>query len=192
MNKKRMLLILIIIVIFSLSYILISKYYVTSINNDVANIKNNKTPNDDIREEKNNNDKIDIEEQDKESLSTDIVDSDKKIIESEEKENIQSPESSDPQIENKEEPKKEIIDPPVNIEKEPTIEPSVPEEEIDQGYIEAMKEVEYLTEEECFDAGFKIAMEDTVNILGFDVRELYYGGKIIGYKLIIRYTNPLD
>lgn len=68
----------------------------------------------------------------------------------------------------------------------------VPKEEVvDQGYIDALKEVEFLTREECYDAGFEKASEDAMNVIAFDVVELYYGGKIIGYKLKLVYENPL-
>ncbi len=92
----------------------------------------------------------------------------------------------------KEEPKVEEVKPTA-----PTPDPIVPEieepvEEIDYGYIEAMKEVEYLTEQECFDAGMEKSFSDADSVIGFDVRELYYGGKIIGYKLILRYENPME
>lgn len=64
-------------------------------------------------------------------------------------------------------------------------------EEVDLGLVEAMKEVEYSTFQGANDAGMKAALADTVNILGYDVKELYYGGEIIGYKVVLRYENPL-
>ncbi len=92
-------------------------------------------------------------------------------------------------------PKEEVSNPPVQeqiVEPEVNVPPQVAEKEEpqqDQGYINAMKEVEYLTRQECLDAGMKLAFADTVGILGYSVQELYYGGKIIGYKLIIRYAE---
>ena len=64
--------------------------------------------------------------------------------------------------------------------------------EVDEEYERLMKQVEYATYEECLQAGFDIALTDTVNILGFDPIEIIYKGKVIGYKLKIRYTNPLE
>ena len=46
--------------------------------------------------------------------------------------------------------------------------------------------------DECMKAGFEIAFSDTVNILGFDPIEIIYKGKVIGYKLKINYTNPME
>ena len=92
----------------------------------------------------------------------------------------------------KEEPKQEEVKPLVPKPDPVVPEIKEPEEEIDYGYIEAMKEVEYVTEQECLDAGFEKSFNDADNVIGFDVRELYYGGKIIGYKLILRYKNPLE
>ena len=65
-------------------------------------------------------------------------------------------------------------------------------DKVDKDYIYWSSQVDYATYQECFDAGMKEAMKDTVNILGFDCREIYYGGKILGYKLILRYSNPLE
>ena len=64
--------------------------------------------------------------------------------------------------------------------------------EVDEEYERLMKQVEYATYEECLQAGFDIALTDTVNILGFDPIEIIYKGKVIGYKLKIRYTNPME
>ena len=41
-------------------------------------------------------------------------------------------------------------------------------------------------------AGFEIAFSDTVNILGFDPIEVIYKGQVLGYRLKIRYTNPME
>lgn len=64
--------------------------------------------------------------------------------------------------------------------------------EDDTEYQNLMKQVEYSTYEECMKAGFDIAFSDTVNILGFDPVEIIYKGQIIGYKLKIHYTNPME
>ena len=108
----------------------------------------------------------------------------------------------------KQEPKKEQEDVPKKVEEkvevkeeiiedkpqEETSEENVVEEEklVDEEYERLMKEVEYATYDECMKAGFEIAFSDTVNILGFDPIEIIYKGKVIGYKLKINYTNPME
>ena len=59
-------------------------------------------------------------------------------------------------------------------------------------YERLLKEVEYATYDECMKAGFEIAFSDTVNILGFDPIEVIYKGQVLGYKLKIHYTNPIE
>lgn len=66
------------------------------------------------------------------------------------------------------------------------------EKQVDEEYERLLKEVEYATYDECLKAGFEIAFSDTVNILGFDPIEVIYKGKVIGYKLKINYTNPME
>ena len=39
---------------------------------------------------------------------------------------------------------------------------------------------------------FEKALEDTVNILGFSCPYIAYKGKVIGYKLQLNYTNPME
>ena len=68
----------------------------------------------------------------------------------------------------------------------------VEEKQVDEEYERLLKEVEYATYDECLKAGFEIAFSDTVNILGFDPIEVIYKGKVIGYKLKINYTNPME
>ena len=52
--------------------------------------------------------------------------------------------------------------------------------------------MEYDTYEECQKAGFEKAFADTVNILGFSCQEIIYKGEVLGYKLHIDYTNPME
>ena len=68
----------------------------------------------------------------------------------------------------------------------------VEEKEVDEEYERLLKEVEYATYDECMKAGFEIAFSDTVNILGFDPIEVIYKGQVLGYKLKIHYTNPME
>jgi len=63
---------------------------------------------------------------------------------------------------------------------------------VDDEYERLMAQVEYATYDECMKAGFDIAFSDTVNILGFDPIEIIYKGQVLGYKLKIHYTNPME
>ena len=85
---------------------------------------------------------------------------------------------------------KEIIEekPQEEVKEEIVVE----EKQVDEEYERLLKEVEYATYDECLKAGFEIAFSDTVNILGFDPIEVIYKGKVIGYKLKINYTNPME
>lgn len=88
-------------------------------------------------------------------------------------------------------PKQEEIKQEIVEEKKEIIQESDNSKE-DTEYQNLMKQVEYSTYEECMKAGFDIAFSDTVNILGFDPVEIIYKGQIIGYKLKIHYTNPME
>ena len=68
----------------------------------------------------------------------------------------------------------------------------VEEKQVDEEYERLLKEVEYATYDECMKAGFEIAFSDTVNILGFDPIEVIYKGQVLGYRLKIHYTNPME
>ncbi len=104
----------------------------------------------------------------------------------------------------KQESKKEQEDVPKKMEEKVEVKEDKPQEEtseeivveeeklVDEEYERLMKEVEYATYDECMKAGFEIAFSDTVNILGFDPIEIIYKGKVIGYKLKINYTNPME
>jgi len=63
---------------------------------------------------------------------------------------------------------------------------------VDDEYERLMAQVEYATYDECMKAGFDIAFSDTVNILGFDPIGIIYKGQVLGYKLKIHYTNPME
>lgn len=65
------------------------------------------------------------------------------------------------------------------------------ENKIDLEYENLLKQVEYANYDECLDVGFKKALEDTVNILGFSCPYIAYKGEIIGYRLQLDYTNPM-
>lgn len=106
------------------------------------------------------------------SKSENLVEKEQKAISSE-------------KVESKTELKQEVV------EEKPQEEIIVEEKQVDEEYEKLLKEVEYVTYDECMKAGFDIAFSDTVNILGFDPVEIIYKGKVIGYKLKIHYTNPM-
>ncbi len=189
--KKKILIVLSVIVILLVGIVL-------SIN--ILNKEEYKEPIVDNQEEKENTDNsLDTEDENDNIFSDGSEKEDDTIVE--EEPSVDDNTSNDPVVnENNNntkppivETQPEVVQPPaVEKQPDPVPESEEPKEEIDYGYIEAMKEVEYLTEQECFDAGFEMSMNDAYNIIGFDVRELYYGGKIIGYKLILRYENPME
>lgn len=93
-------------------------------------------------------------------------------------------------VEKEVEKEQEIVEekPQEEVEEEIVVE----EKQVDEEYERLLKEVEYATYDECMKAGFEIAFSDTVNILGFDPIEVIYKGQVLGYKLKIHYTNPME
>ena len=65
-------------------------------------------------------------------------------------------------------------------------------EKVDLEYENLLKQVEYSTYDECMNIGFEKALEDTINILGFSCPYIAYKGEIIGYRLVLNYTNPME
>jgi len=65
-------------------------------------------------------------------------------------------------------------------------------EKVDLEYENLLKQVEYSTYDECMNIGFEKALEDTINILGFSCPYIAYKGKVIGYRLQLNYTNPME
>lgn len=77
----------------------------------------------------------------------------------------------------KEQPKEEIVKQEIVVDAE----------------LERLKaQVEYATYDSCMEVGFEKSLEDTVGILGFSCQYIAYKGEILGYKLILNYTNPMD
>jgi len=66
------------------------------------------------------------------------------------------------------------------------------QKEEDKELEKLMKQVEYDTYEKCMEIGFERAIEDSVGILGFSCPYIAYKGKIIGYRLQLDYTNPME
>ena len=63
---------------------------------------------------------------------------------------------------------------------------------IDSEYETLLKQVEYSTYDECMEIGFEEAIKDSIGILGFSCPYIAYEGKIIGYRLQLDYTNPME
>ena len=105
--------------------------------------------------------------------------------------NIQKNESNQPVKTEQNDEKNQVQE-----EKQESTTNEVPKEEqpplIDEELEKLKKQVEYATYEECQKAGFEKALSDTVNILGFSCQEIIYKGKVLGYKLHIDYTNPME
>ena len=77
----------------------------------------------------------------------------------------------------KEQPKEEIVKQEIVVDAE----------------LERLKaQVEYATYDSCMEVGFEKSLEDTVGILGFSCQYIAYKGEILGYKLILNYTNPMN
>lgn len=66
------------------------------------------------------------------------------------------------------------------------------EEIIDYEYENLLKQVEYSTFDECMEIGFEEAIKDPIGILGFSCPYIAYKGEIIGYRLQLDYTNPME
>lgn len=92
-----------------------------------------------------------------------------------------------PKVENKDQTN------PIEEKKiEPPKQEIIEKPEIDEEYEKLKRQVQYATYEECMSAGFEIASKDTVNILGFSCPYVVYKGKILGYRLQLDYTNPMN
>ena len=63
---------------------------------------------------------------------------------------------------------------------------------IDYEYETLLKQVEYSTFDECMEIGFEEAIKDPIGILGFSCPYIAYKGEIIGYRLQLDYTNPME
>lgn len=144
-------------------------------------------------------------------MEEEIVQEEQQEVKKEEKKEINKNSQSTSQKENNSNTIKEqqpIIrennDEPVEqekIEKEETTEQNnsntdivdkVVEEQKDTEYETLLAQVQYATYEECMDIGFEEAIKDPVGILGFSCPYIAYKGKVIGYRLKLDYTNPME
>jgi len=93
----------------------------------------------------------------------------------------------------KSEQEKEVLKEESNvIDQKIVIEENKEEVKIDSEYENLLKQVEYSSYDECMEVGFEEAIKDSVGILGFSCPYIAYNGKIIGYRLQLDYTNPMD
>lgn len=97
-------------------------------------------------------------------------------------------------VEQKQETEQEKVVPKEDkvVEQIIVIEEKKDETKIDSEYETLLKQVEYSTYDECMEVGFDEAIKDSVRILGFSCPYIAYDGKIIGYRLQLDYTNPMD
>lgn len=77
--------------------------------------------------------------------------------------------------------------------KEQPKEETIKQEIVIDAELERLKsQVEYATYDSCMEVGFEKSLEDTVGILGFSCQYIAYKGEVLGYKLILNYTNPMN
>lgn len=123
--------------------------------------------------------------------TTPIIPEDKTIIENSNSSNTKI-DSTTPVVENK----VEITEEQNNYTSSEVIPPVVEEEKqeifIDEELENLKKQVEFPTYDECMKVGFDTALEDTINILGFSCPYIVYKGQILGYRLQLDYTNPME
>ena len=79
-----------------------------------------------------------------------------------------------------------------NVEQIVVVEEKNEEVKIDNEYETLLKQVEYSTYDDCMKIGFEEAIKDSIGILGFSCPYIAYNGKIIGYRLQLDYTNPMN
>lgn len=92
-----------------------------------------------------------------------------------EENNVDIKDSDDKQNENLSSTKEEVKDVPIDTELE-----------------NLKKQVEFSSYDECMKVGFDTALKDTINILGFSCPYIVYQGQILGYRLQLDYTNPME
>lgn len=96
------------------------------------------------------------------------------------------------------EPKQEIEQEKVvpkeesNVVEQIIVEEKKEEIKEDYEYETLLKQVEYSTFDECMEIGFEEAIKDPIGILGFSCPYIAYKGEIIGYRLQLDYTNPME
>jgi len=94
--------------------------------------------------------------------------------------------STTPVVENKEQ-----VDDKEKISS--TIEDEIIIEEVIDNELENLKkQVEFTTYDKCMKIGFDTALQDTINILGFSCPYIVYQDQILGYRLQLDYTNPME
>ena len=157
------------------------------------NIETNKNGEEKIVEEDKSTGIVDRDKNKSTNYVDEPVKNDKQVIESKkeipvvEEEIVQEEQQVEEIPEEKQEENIEIN----NIQEN---EESIEEErEVIDYELERLKEqVEYATYDECMEIGFEKAIEDSVGILGFSCPYIAYKGNILGYRLQLDYTNPME
>lgn len=81
---------------------------------------------------------------------------------------------------------------PQEIPKE-EVKPEVEDVEKEDSELEKyQQQVEFATYDECMNKGFEESLKDTVNIFGFSCPYIAYKGQILGYRLNLDYSNPME
>ena len=123
--------------------------------------------------------------------TTPIILEDKTIIENNNSSNTKI-DSTTPVVENKVDITEEQNNNTSSEVRPPVVEEEKQEIFIDEKLEILKKQVEFSTYDECMKVGFDTALEDTINILGFSCPYIVYKGQILGYRLQLDYTNPME
>ena len=136
-----------------------------------------------------------VEEKKEETKIEPIIENKKETIKEEKNIKEEIPKDTNNSINQPTEEKEIITNKEEDSKQDSTNEEEIKEvevEKVDLEYENLLKQVEYSTYDECMDIGFEKALEDTINILGFSCPYIAYKGKIIGYRLQLNYTNPME
>ena len=90
------------------------------------------------------------------------------------------------------EQEKVVLQEESNVVEQIIVEEKKEEIKEDNEYETLLKQVEYSTFDECMEIGFEEAIKDPIGILGFSCPYIAYKGEIIGYRLQLDYTNPME
>jgi len=154
------------------------------------NIEINKSSEEEIIEENKSTGVVDREENKSTKNVDESVKNDKQVMESKKDVSVMEEGIGQEEQSSEEEKKEENIEINNIQENEEIIEEE--REVVDYELERLMKQVEYATYEECMEIGFEKAIEDSVGILGFSCPYIAYKGNILGYRLQLDYTNPME
>lgn len=203
--KKMIVITFIILIVFSLSFAL---FYSINYKNNKINLNKSNVSEEKIKIEKEiivpdeeeiteiqvdqnipNHDTKVIE---KSSTTIPTTPEDKSVVENKNSSNINN-NSSTPVVENKDDIELEENNTSINETIPPVIEEETEQENfIDEELQKLTNQVEFSSYDECMKVGFDTALKDTINILGFSCPYIVYKGQILGYRLQLDYTNPMQ